>query len=63
MPIDLEFPRNHHVIGKHSLSNGKNFHLVWVPGRSDADEQVQKAYKERGEQYLPICIHVTNLTR
>ena len=63
MPIDLEFPRNHHVIGKHFPSDGKNFHLVWCPGRSDAesytDQQVQKAVKERGEEYLPIGIHVT----
>jgi NAD-dependent dihydropyrimidine dehydrogenase PreA subunit len=37
--------------------------LVWGPGGSDAelptDQQVQKAYKERGEEYLPIRIHVT----
>ncbi|HEU5172868.1 MAG TPA: hypothetical protein VFT83_04995 [Nitrososphaeraceae archaeon] len=59
----MEFARNHHEIGKHTLSNGKNSHLEWGPGGSDAesstDQQVQKAYKERAEEYLPIGIHVT----
>ena len=63
MPIHLESPRNHHVRGKHIPSGGKNFHLVWCPVRSDAesstDQQVEKAFKERGEEYLPIGIHVT----
>jgi NAD-dependent dihydropyrimidine dehydrogenase PreA subunit len=51
MPIDSEFPKNHKVIGKHKNEDGR-FHLVWGPGRSDAEssshEQVQESYKTRG---------------
>jgi len=58
MPIDQEFPVNHKVIGKHKHEDGR-FHLVWGPGRSDAEssvnEQVQEAYRSRGEEYVPIA--------
>ncbi len=52
MPIDPDFPKNHQVIGKHSLADGE--HFVWGPGRSDAETsikpEVQEAYKVRGEE-------------
>jgi hypothetical protein len=57
MPINLEFPKNHKVIGKHQYEDGR-FHFVWRPGRSDAEsssnDQVQAAYKSRGEEYVPL---------
>ena len=60
MPIDSEFPKNHKVIGKHKNEDGR-FHFVWGPGRSDAEssshEQVQEAYKTRGEEYVPLGVH------
>jgi NAD-dependent dihydropyrimidine dehydrogenase PreA subunit len=62
MPIDSEFPKNHKVIGKHQHEDGR-FHFVWGPGRSDAEtssnEEVQQAYKSRGEEYVPLGIHGT----
>ena len=62
MPIDSEFPKNHKVIGKHKNEDGR-FHFVWGPGRSDAEssshEQVQEAYKTRGEEYVPLGVHGT----
>ncbi len=33
MPIDPDFPKNHQVIGKHSLSDGEHYHYVWGPGK------------------------------
>ena len=63
MPIDLEFPKNHKVIGKHRCSDNEHFHFVWGPGKADAesstDDNVQNAYKARGEEYVPIGIHGT----
>src|SRR6478609_6778691 len=63
MPIDPDFPKNHQVIGKHSLPDGEHFHFVWGPGRSDAEtsakHEVQEAYKVRGEEYVPLGVHGT----
>ena len=63
MPIDPDFPKNHQVIGKHSHSDGEHFHIVWGPGRADAesstDEKVQEAYRQRGEEYVPLGVHGT----
>jgi len=62
MPIDPEFPRNHQVIGKHSNSDGQNYHFVWGPGRlADAaeNEDVKAAYAARNEEIVPIGIHGT----
>jgi hypothetical protein len=53
MPIDEEFPKNHHVKGKHKHVDGEHYHFVWGPGRSDAEtstkSEVQAAYKYRGK--------------
>ena len=63
MPIYEEFPKNHHVIGKHKHADGEHFHFVWGPGRTDAEtstkSEVQAAYKERGEEYVPLGVHGT----
>jgi len=63
MPIDPDFPKNHKVIGKHSLADGEHFHFVWGPGRPDAETstkpEVQEAYKTRGEEYVPLGVHGT----
>jgi NAD-dependent dihydropyrimidine dehydrogenase PreA subunit len=63
MTIDPEFPKNHKVVGKHSTSDGDYTHLVWGPGRADAEsstnKEVQDAYKSRGEEYVPLGIHGT----
>ena len=37
MPIDEEFPKSHHVIGKHKHADGEHYHFVWGPGRSNAE--------------------------
>jgi NAD-dependent dihydropyrimidine dehydrogenase PreA subunit len=62
IPIDSDFPKNHKVIGKHKHEDGR-FHFIWGPGRSDAEfssnEQVQEAYKSRGEGYVPLGVHGT----
>ena len=63
MSIDTDFPKNNQVIGKHSHSDGEHFHIVWGPGRADAesstDEKVQEAYRQRGEEYVPLGVHGT----
>jgi NAD-dependent dihydropyrimidine dehydrogenase PreA subunit len=63
MPIDLDFPKNHEVTGKHSLSDNEHFHYVWGPGRTDAEtstsNEVQDAYKARGEEYVGLGVHGT----
>ena len=63
MPIDPEFPKNHHVIGKHKHVDGEHFHFVWGPGRADADSsknpEVQQAYNQRNEEYVPLGVHGT----
>ena len=52
MPIDEEFSKNHHTIGKHKHADGEHYHFVWGPGRSNAETStkpdVQAAYKEKG---------------
>ncbi len=62
MPIDQEFPKNHKVIGRHKHAEGQ-FHLVWGPGRSDAEastnQEVMNAYRERGEEQVPLGVHGT----
>jgi NAD-dependent dihydropyrimidine dehydrogenase PreA subunit len=63
MTIDPEFPKNHKAVGKHSTSDGDYTHLVWGPGRADAEsstnKDVQDAYKTRGEEYVPLGVHGT----
>lgn len=47
MPIDLDFPKNHQVIGKHSLSDDEHYHYVWGPGRAaeaTENEEVKAAF-------------------
>ena len=34
MPIDLDFPKNNQVIGKHMHSDGEHYHFVWGPGKT-----------------------------
>jgi NAD-dependent dihydropyrimidine dehydrogenase PreA subunit len=62
MPIDETFPRNHHVIGKRSKPDGKDFYFVWGPGReaeSTSDQKVKDAYAKRGETIVPLGVHGT----
>ena len=63
MSIDIEFPNNHHVIGKHKNADGEHFHFVWGPGRPDIEtstkSEVQAAYKARGKEYVRLEIHDT----
>lgn len=62
MPIDLEFPSNHQVIGKHDHADGQHFHFVWGPGNpSDAaaNQDVKAAYAARNEELTPIGVHGT----
>jgi NAD-dependent dihydropyrimidine dehydrogenase PreA subunit len=62
VPIDLEFPRNHQVLGRHNHADGQHNHFVWGPGRlADAaeNEDVKAAYEERNEELVPIGIHGT----
>ncbi|MGI0101812.1 MAG: 4Fe-4S dicluster domain-containing protein [Nitrosotalea sp.] len=63
MPIDLEFPKNHKVVGIHKHADREHFHFVWGPGKEDGesstDDNVQNAYKQRGEEYVPIGVHGT----
>jgi len=62
MPIDLDFPKNHQVIGKHEHADGEHFHFVWGPGKTAEaaeDENVKKAYEERGEEIVPLGVHGT----
>ena len=60
--IDPDFPKNHKVIGKRKHEDGR-FYFVWEPGRAEAEsssnEQVQEAYKSRGEEYVPLGIQNT----
>lgn len=62
MPIDLDFPKNHKVIGKHKYDDGKHFHLVWGPGKeAEATENndVKASYAQRGEDIIPLGVHGT----
>ncbi|MXX21387.1 MAG: ferredoxin family protein [Cenarchaeum sp. SB0665_bin_23] len=62
MPISESFPEGFEPKGKIKNSDG-NFHFMWGPGRSDAEsatnEEVQAAYKERGEEYVPLGVSGT----
>src|SRR5690349_3818752 len=62
MPIDTNFPTRDHVIGKHQLGDGSQFHFVWGPGKTgEAAEngEVRAAYEQRGEELVPLGIHGT----
>ena len=62
MPIDLDFPKNHQVIGKHSLSDDEHYHYVWGPGRAaeaTENEEVKAAFAARGEEQVPLGVHGT----
>ena len=65
MPIDPDFPRKYRIIGRHSHTDGKHYHLVWGPGKengeSSTDTLVQEAYRKRGERYVPLGIHGTTV--
>ena len=52
MPIDPDFPKNHHVIGQIKLSDGEHFHFLWGPGKlGEASEnaEVKEAFQAKGE--------------
>jgi len=63
MPIAENFPEGPKPIGKISHSDGENFHWIWGPGRKDAEstsnDDVQAAYKERGEEIVPLGVSGT----
>jgi hypothetical protein len=65
MPIDLDFPRKHRIIGRHSRTDCKHYHLVWGPrkenGESLTDTLVQEAYRNKGARYVPLGIHGTTV--
>lgn len=62
MPIAENFPEGLKATGKISLSDG-NFHLMWGPGRNDADafkdDEVVAAYAARGEEQVPLGVSGT----
>ena len=61
MPIDPDFPKNHRPVGRHQHEDKEHYHFVWGPGRTDAESstnnEVQDAYKARGEEYVPLGVH------
>ncbi|MEE9563739.1 MAG: ferredoxin, partial [Nitrosopumilaceae archaeon] len=63
MPIAENFPEGLKPIGKISHSDGENFHWIWGPGRKDVEsatnDDVQAAYKERGEEIVPLGVSGT----
>ncbi len=63
MPIAENFPEGLKPIGKIKHSDGEHFHFVWGPGRGDAEtatnEEVQAAYKARGEKFEPLGVSGT----
>ncbi len=63
MPIAENFPEGLKPIGKINHSDGEHFHFMWGPGRSDAEtstnEEVQAAYKARGEKMVPLGVSGT----
>lgn len=62
MPIDSNFPKNHKVIGKRTSADGKNFYLVWGPGReaeAASNEKVRKDYTKRNEPLDLLGVHGT----
>jgi len=50
-------------IGKIMNADGQHFHIMWGPGRNDAecfhDEAVISAYKTRGETQVPLGVSGT----
>ena len=64
MPIAETFPEGYEPKGKILNSDG-NFHFMWGPGRDNAEsstnEDVQNAYKERGEEYVPLGVSGTTV--
>jgi NAD-dependent dihydropyrimidine dehydrogenase PreA subunit len=64
MPIDLDFPKNHQVIGKHKLPDGEHYHFVWGPGKTAEaaeKEEVKAAYTARGEELVTLGVHGTTI--
>ena len=63
MPIAENFPEGLKPTGKINHSDGEHFHFVWGPGRTDAEsaqnEEVQAAYKARGEEQVPLGVSGT----
>ena len=62
MPIDESFPEGLKPLGKISDADG-HFHIMWGPGRSDAeafsDADVKAAYEARGEEQVPLGVSGT----
>ncbi|KFM18732.1 Zinc-containing ferredoxin-2 protein [Marine Group I thaumarchaeote SCGC AAA799-P11] len=62
MPIAENFPEGLKPLGKISDGEG-HFHIMWGPGRSDAeafsDAEVKAAYEARGEEQVPLGVSGT----
>ena len=62
MPIAENFPEGLKPLGKISDGEG-HFHIMWGPGRSDAeafsDADVKAAYEARGEEQIPLGVSGT----
>jgi len=62
MPIPENFPEGFEPKGRINNSDGQ-FHFMWGPGRADAEtstnEEVQAAYKARGEAHEPLGVSGT----
>ncbi|MFQ5783103.1 MAG: ferredoxin family protein [Nitrosopumilus sp.] len=62
MPIAENFPEGLKPVGKISDADG-NFHIMWGPGRSDAesfsDADVKAAYAARNEEQVPLGVSGT----
>ena len=62
MPIAENFPEGLKPLGKISDGDG-NFHIMWGPGRADAeafsDADVKAAYEARGEEQVPLGVSGT----
>ena len=63
MPIAENFPEGLKPIGKINHSDGEHFHIMWGPGKADAEtasnDDVQAAYKARNEQHEPLGVSGT----
>ncbi|MDR4492363.1 MAG: hypothetical protein R2685_15935 [Candidatus Nitrosocosmicus sp.] len=63
MPMVYDFPKSYKVMGRHRHPDGEHYHFVWGPGRTDAEtstsNEVQDAYKARGEEYVGLGVHGT----
>jgi len=62
MPIAENFPEGLKPLGKISDGEG-HFHIMWGPGRSDAeafsDADVKAAYEAKGEEQVPLGVSGT----